>query len=499
MVGRLFKGALALLLLLAAALVINTWRQGSRQVPAQALPPLAQLDAAAAAESLATAVRARTVAGLQDPAAQAQAFEALHAHLRSRYPLVHQRLELEVVNGRTLVFRWPGSDAKAGPIALMAHQDVVPISPGTESLWQQPPFEGKVDGGFIWGRGTWDDKGNLIAQLEAVEALLKTGFKPRQTVYLIYGHDEETGGQQGAAVVARQFKDKGIRLEFVIDEGLVVTQGIVPGIQPPAALVGLAEKGSAWVRIGTQAAGGHASMPPVGGSSAVGVLSAAMARLDAHPMPATLKGAAAEMFDKLAPEMPLAQRVVLGNLWLTRPLVERMLSAQPGTNAMLRTTAALTMFHAGNKENVLPGKADAVVDFRLLPGDSVDDAVAHARRVIADERVTVQATPDVFPASRLSSSSSRAYKAIEQSARDVFAGALVAPGLMLGGTDGRHFDDVADDVYRFSPVRAGPDDLARLHGTNERLSVQNFTEMIRFYHRLLQLAAGDSSPEGKLP
>lgn len=497
MLKRLLLGALALVLLLSAALAGNTLRQGSRQVPAQPLPPLA-LDSAAAAESLAAAVRARTVAGLQNPAAQAEAFEALHAHLRARYPLVHQRLEREVVNERTLVFRWPGSDAKARPVALMAHQDVVPIAPGTEGLWQQPPFNGKVEGGYIWGRGTWDDKGNLIAQLEAVEALLKAGFQPARTVYLIFGHDEETGGLQGAAVVAQRFKQRGIRLEFAIDEGLVVTQGIVPGIQPPAALVGLAEKGSAWVRITTQASGGHASMPPVHGGSAVGLLAAAIARLDANPMPAALKGAGAEMFATLAPEMPFAQRLVLGNLWLTRPLVERMLSAQASTNAMLRTTAALTLFHAGNKENVLPGKADAVVDFRLLPGDSADDAVAHARRVIADDRVSVQATADVNPASRLSSSSSRAYKAIEQAARDVFAGALVAPGLMLGGTDGRHFDDVADDVYRFSPVRAGPDDLARLHGTNERLSVQNFTEMIRFYHRLLQLAAGPAT-QGKQP
>ena len=357
----------------------------------------------------------------------------------------------------------------------------------------------KVEGGYIWGRGTWDDKGNLIAQMEAVEALLQAGFQPRRGVVLIYGHDEETGGLKGAAVVAQAFKQRGLRLEFVIDEGLVVTQGIVPGITPPAALVGLAEKGSAWVRISAQADGGHASMPPVQGGSAIGLLSAAMARLDAHPMPGGLKGAAAELFSTLAPEMPFGQRLVLGNLWLTRPLVENMLSGAPSTNAMLRTTAALTMFHAGNKENVLPGKADAVVDFRLLPGDSVDDAVAHARRVIADERITVQATPDVNPASRLSSSTSRGYKSIEQAARDVFAGALVAPGLMLGGTDARHFDDLADDVYRFSPVRAGPDDLARLHGTNERLSVQNFTEMIRFYHRLLQLAAGDSRNEGKQP
>jgi carboxypeptidase PM20D1 len=499
MIKRALLGLAALVLLLVMAVAAGTLLVRSRQLVVPPLPPLA-LDKDAAAASLGAAIRARTVSGLLDPEGSARAFAALHEHLRQRYPLVHTKLAREAVGEHTLLFTWKGTDPALKPIALAPHQDVVPIAPGTEKLWKQPPFDGMVAGGEVWGRGAWDDKANLVSQLEAVEMLLAAGFQPQRTVYLILGHDEEVGGARGAGRVAALLEERGVRLEAFITEGLVVTQRILPGVAAPIALIGVAEKGYVSLRIAAEAPPGHSSLPPAPGASAIGMLSAALARLDAQPLPGGIRGVVAEMFGALAPEMSGLQRVALTNLWLFRPLVERMLEKQSSTNALMRTTTALTIVNAGNKENVLPGRAEAVVNLRILPGDTVQGVIEHVKRAVADERVKVEPLGEGSEASPVSATTSASYRHIERAIREVFPGALVAPGLMLAGTDAKHFTGVADHIYRFSPVRAGPAELSRPHGTDERLSVDNLAEMVRFYHRLLQLAAGPAPlPERKQP
>jgi carboxypeptidase PM20D1 len=488
LIKRVLLGLLVLVLGLAAVLVGNTLRQGSRQVTVPPLAPLA-VDKAAVAEAMAQAVRAKTVSGLLDPAGTAAAFDTLHALLRVRYPLVHAQLELEVVGGHSLLFTWRGSDARASPFALMAHQDVVPIAPGTEALWKKPPFDGVIEDGVVWGRGTLDDKSNLITQLEAVELLLKAGFKPRRTVYFVFGHDEEVGGRQGAVKIVELLKQRNVRLDFVLDEGLAVTEGVLPGVARPLALIGLAEKGSVSLKLTATAAPGHSSMPPAAGQSAIGMLSAALAKLDQNPMPGGIQGAAAQMFAAVAPELPFGQRLAMSNLWLFRPIVEGMLGKGGATNAMLRTTTAMTILNAGNKENVLPGRADAVVNFRILPGDTADSVAAHVKRVIAEPRIEVQAIGATFNPSKLSSPDSDAFRLVERTVREVFPDAMVAPGLMLAASDARHFDAIAEHSLRFMPIRFKPADLAGVHGTDERIAVDQLADMVRFYHRLLTQAA----------
>ena len=488
MVKRLVLGLLALVLLLAVVLVANTLRQGSRQLQ---VPPLAKLavDSAAVADTMAQAVRAKTVSGLLDPAGTAAEFDALHTLLRTRYPLAHAQLQPERVGAHSLLFTWKGSDTQARPMALLAHQDVVPIAPGTESLWKKPPFAGVVEDGYVWGRGTLDNKSNLVTQLAAVEALLQSGFRPRRTVYLFYGHDEEVGGRNGAVKAVELLQQRGVRLEFVLDEGLAVTEGVLPGVAQPLALVALAEKGSVTLKLTATAAPGHSSMPPAAGSSAIGRLSAALVRLDQHPMPGGIQGAAAEMFAAVAPELPFGQRLAMSNLWLTRPLVERLLGRGGATNAMLRTTTAMTILNAGNKENVLPGQAEAVVNFRILPGDTAASVQAHVQKVVADAGITVQPLGVAFEPSKLSSSQTEVFRSIERSVREVFPDSLVAPGLMLAASDARHFDAITEHSYRFMPIRFTTQDLARVHGTDERIAVEQLADMVRFYHRLLSQSA----------
>ncbi len=488
MIRRLFLGLAVLFVLLALAVGVNTARKGSRQLQVQPLAPVA-VDAKAVAERLAQAVRLRTISSREDARLNADQFKALHSLLQTQFPKVHATLQREVVGELSLLYTWKGSDPQAKPILLLAHQDVVPVAPGTEGDWKQPPFSGAVADGFVWGRGAWDDKGNLMSQMEAVEMLVASGYQPTRTVYLAFGADEEIGGPQGAAQIAALLKSRGVSLDFVIDEGLLVLDGVVPGVRQPAALVGIAEKGYMSVVLRIAATPGHSSVPPLKGTSAIAMLSASLKRLDDEQLPAALQGVAFEMFDTLAPEMSGFSRVALSNLWLFGPLVQKQLEGAASTNAMLRTTTALTIVNAGNKDNVLPGRAEGTVNFRLLPGDTPDKVLQHMRSKVAapEGQYELFALEHGKPADlyKVAPTASRQYATLNQTIREVFPDAVVAPGLMVAGTDSIHFGEISDHIFKFSPIRATNDDLKRFHGTNERLSIQNYQDAIRFYHRLI--------------
>lgn len=486
MLKRSFLALLAIVLLLIAAVAINTLRQGSRQLAVPPAPPVT-IDEKAVAETLAGAVRFQTIADRENADASAAQFRQLHDYLKQRFPRVHDKLKLETVSNYSLLYTWPGTDAQAKPIALLAHQDVVPIAPGTEKDWQAAPFSGEIKDGFVWGRGAWDDKGNLVAQLSAVEQLLAEGFQPRQTVYLAYGHDEEVNGR-GAGSIVKLLQQRGVKLDFVIDEGLVVTEGILPGVDKPAALIGVAEKGYLSVVLTATAKPGHSSFPPAPGTSAIGMLSAALERLDQRQFPAALDGVGREMFETLAPEMGGFNRIALSNLWLFGPVVRAQLEKNPSTNAMLRTTTALTIVSAGNKDNVLPGVAQATVNFRMLPGDTGESVLRHVKEV-AGPGIEVRALSAGSEASPVTSTQSASYQLVNRTMRSLFPGIVVAPGLVIGGTDSRQYLPIADHIYRFSPVRAKPEDLSRFHGTNERIATANLAELARFYHQLIRNAS----------
>ena len=483
---------LGLLVLLALVLAVNTWRQGSRQLevaPLAALP----VDEAAVAGRLSEAIALQTVSSRDDAKLNAAQFAQLHALLQARFPLIHAKLRREVVGDLSLLYTWQGSAPAAAPILLMAHQDVVPIAPGSEKNWTHPPFSGAIADGYVWGRGSWDDKGNLMAQMEAVEALLASGYQPERTIYLAYGADEEVAGLRGAAHIAALLKERKVHLDMVLDEGLLITEGMLPGLRSPAALVGIAEKGYLSVVLKFSATPGHSSMPPPKGTSAIGMMSAALKRVDDEQLPAGIRGVAGEMFATLAPEMSGFSRVALSNLWLFAPVVQRQLEASASTNAMLRTTTAITVANAGMKENVLPAEASATVNYRLLPGDTKEAVLERLKNQVAQatqsDKFSLYALPGQVDASKVAPTDSAQYALINRTVREVFPGTLVAPGLMIAASDSIHYSEISDHIFKFSPVRARPEDLARFHGTNERLGVSNYADLIRFYHRLLSQGA----------
>jgi carboxypeptidase PM20D1 len=487
---KLFALLGIVVLALAVAVGAKTLLMPSRQLAVAPATPV-KVDVAAVAERLGAAVRLKTIASRDDAQANATEFTALHALLQASFPKAHAVLQREVVGQYGLVYTWPGTDPKAAAIGLMAHQDVVPVAPGTEGDWQQPPFSGAVKDGFVWGRGSWDDKGNLMSMMEAVELLAAAGFKPRQTVYLIFGHDEEQGGQRGAFQIAQLFKQRGIHLQFVVDEGLLITEGVLAGLNRPAALVGVAEKGYLSVNLSASATPGHSSMPPPeAGQSAIGMMSVALARLEDQQMPLAIRGLSREMFETIAPEMTGLNRVFLSNLWLFKPVIEQQLKKGASTSAMMRTTTALTIASAGNADNVLPGRANATVNFRLAPGDSSDAIVEHVNTVVKNPAIKVEKAAGFSEASKVAATDAPGFQLISRTLRQLHPDVVVAPGLMLGATDSRHFDGIADNIYKFSPVRAKPEDLKRFHGTNERISTANYVELIQFWHQLI----GNSAP-----
>ena len=484
MIKRLLLVLLAALLLLAAAVAANTWRQGSRQLQVPPAPPLA-VDDAAVAQKLAGALRFRTVSSLDDPSLNEAEFRKLHAYLEQRFPKLHATLKREVVGGLSLLYTWQGTDPNARPVALMAHQDVVPIEPGTEGQWQAGPFAGEIRDGYVWGRGAWDDKGNLVAQMQAIEMLLEAGFQPRQTVYLIAGADEEVSGLRGAQQIAKLLEARKVKLDFVIDEGLFIAEGMMPGVTQPTALVGIAEKGYISVVLKARGTPGHASAPPPPGQTAISKMSAALRRLDEEQLPARLQGVAREMFETLAPEMSGFQRVALSNLWLFGPLVQPQLEKAGSTNAMLRTTTALTIVQAGNKDNVIPGQAEATVNFRIMPGETRQTVLQHVRAKVGPD-FEIGELPGAVDPTGVSPTSAPSYQVLNRTLRSLFPDTVVTPALYVAGSDSHHFTGLTGNIYRFSPVRVKPEDLRALHGTNERLAVANLGELVRFYHQLLR-------------
>lgn len=472
----------------AGVAVIRAATVASRQIEAAAVPPLA-IDRQAALARFTRALQLRTISHSPLPAPDAApAQEPIEHHaflawMADAYPRVHATLERELVGGRSVLFTWRGRQAGLAPVLLMAHYDVVPVEPASAGRWSHPPFGGAVADGFVWGRGTLDDKMGVVGILEAAELLLAAGHQPRRTVLLALGHDEEVGGREGAAAIARLLAARGTRLEAVFDEGGVVTEGIVAGPAAPVALVGIAEKGIASVELSASGTGGHSSMPPP--RTEVGAIAAAVDRVQRQPFPAGVRGAVAQNLRWLAPEMPFLRRLVLTNLWLFEPLVVREARRSPSLDASLRTTIAPTVIAGGVKDNVIPTTARAVINFRILPGDSVAGVLEHVRRAVADPHVELRLAGEAEEPSGVSDPGAPPFVALQRAIEQVFPAAVVAPYLTVGATDARHYRRLTGNIYRFLPARLGPRDLERLHGVDERVSVDGFFDAIRFYRALL--------------
>ncbi len=486
--SSIFKALFLALILLCFILGINTYQTTSNQIASKGLEKIT-LNKDTIIPRLQKAIQAKTISYEDPELFDDEAFKGYREHIYASFPTVIENLKLELYNEKTMIFKWQGTNSSLKPVAMLNHIDVVPVQEINLDKWLAPPFSGEVIDGYIFGRGTLDTKAGAVANLEAVSLLLEEGFQPERTIYVIHGHDEEVGGPEGNKALVKTFAEKGIQFEFVIDEGGAIIENVLPGITNPTAMIGVAEKGYVSLRLRIETEAGHSSSPPK--ETAIGIMSKALVKIEQNPVPAKLIKPVELNFSYLAAEFQFPLNVIMSNLWLFDSLLVNILAGERASAPMIRTTSALTVFNSGIKDNVIPSEAEAIVNFRILPGDDKDSIKARVIDLIDDERISVNFT-DSFGnnPSRVSSHESKAFKLIEQSIRDTFnqgdTRVYTTPYMLMGGTDSRYYDEVADNVYRFNPILLKRDDMKRFHGINERIGVNEYLDMIRFFHRFIQ-------------
>ncbi len=436
-------------------------------------------------DHLSGAVKFPTISYSTESPVDTAAFSGYLNFITKTYPLITDRLSREIFNNFSLLYTWKGKDPSLKPVILMAHFDVVP--PGDTASWDKKPFSGENDGKYIWGRGTLDNKAAMISILEAVEKLLLEGYEPERTIYLSFGHDEEIGGSRGAGTIAKTLKDRGVEAEFVLDEGMAITVGMVPMMKKPIALIGTSEKGYLSVKLTVEMAGGHSSTPEK--ESAIIVLNKAVYDLVNKQMKARITGPVNDFIRYIGPEMPFYAKALFANTWLFKGILLNIYKGSGSGNALVRTTIAPTIIHAGIKDNVIPTRAEAVVNFRILPGETSSDVLIHIEKVINDKRVKISPMREgISEPAPVSPSDVPGFLNIFTALRQVYPEAAVAPTMNLASSDSRLFTGLTKNIYRFAPIVLNSEDMTRIHGLNERTGIEAFKRGIGFYYQLIKIS-----------
>lgn len=478
MIKRLLIILLLAVVLLVAIILVNTMMFTPDETEVVADKP--QPASAEVIGRLSEAISYQTVSFEDSTKFDSSQFIGFRKFLERTYPLVHQKLKREIVDGYSLLFTWEGKNVSANPIVLMAHQDVVPIEEETRSMWTSDPFKAQVKDNYIWGRGSADDKINLVSILEAAEKLLAENFQPQRTIYFAFGHNEEVTGT-GAIAMASLLKSRGIKADLVLDEGGIITREKIPGLETRSvALLGTSEKGAMSLELKVEKHGGHSAMPEP--ETAIDILTGAITKLRKENFEARFSPSTEGFIEAVGPEMPFTYKMVFANLWLFTPVVHNIYEQTNTGNAMIRTTVAPTIFNSGIKDNVVPTVATATINIRLLPGDRSEDVIEKIKAIIGDDRVSINAKGKVREATSVTSQDSYGYKKVRDVISKTHEDIIPSPFLMIAATDSRYFTEVSDNIIKFSPMV----DPIGFHGIDERVSLESFGLTLAFYERLMR-------------
>ncbi len=477
--------ALALLVFLIAFMLVRTFRLSKFPEPVSVIekPALEQKEIS---QHLSQLIQIKSISLEEITEADPKPFLDVHQWIEKTYPLLSSHLKREKINTCSLLYTWQGTDPTLSPVLFNAHLDVVPVEESTLPAWKVNPFEGVIREGFVWGRGAIDMKSQAIGLLEAVENLIQNGFSPKRTIYLAFGHDEEVMGFNGSQKIVEHLKNRGVQLAALLDEGGLISAGSIPGVNDPFALIGVSEKGYLTLKLTASGKPGHSSQPPR--QTAVGILARAIALLDDQPLPPRLEFFLPTL-KKIGYLLPFGLQFVIANSWLFKGILIKNLETSSQMNAMIRTTHAATMINGGIKDNVLPASVSAKINFRLLPGDSIDSVIQYVYKVIKDPRVEVKvdAANGGWEASNVSPIDNPAYLSLDLVSRQVFDNVAVAPFIFLAATDSRHYQAICKNIYKFSPFMLTTEEQQGMHGVNERISQKSLVNMAAFYMRIMRV------------
>ena len=431
-----------------------------------------------AIDALQQLVRCKTISN-HDPALEDEGeFRKLIDLLPGLYPKVFEACSFRELPDRGLLFCWPGKRHDA-PSVMMAHYDVVSVN---ESSWDKPPFEGIIEDGVLWGRGTLDTKVTFNGVLSAAESLIAQGFQPENDIYFAFSGGEEVNGK-GAVNIVDWFEENHIQPALVVDEGGAVVENVFPGVKAPCGMVGIAEKGMMNVKYTVRSQGGHASAPLP--KTPITTLAGAVQKIGKNPFKMHLTKPAAEMFDTLGRHSSFALKIVFANLWLFKPVLNLICNSSGGEmNALVRTTTAFTMMEGSAGRNVLPAEASIISNMRLNPADTVESATAYLKKVVADDSVEIEVL-ESFQPSRISQTNCESWDKVACAVADTWKGCIVTPYLMVQCSDSRHWGRLSDRVYRFSAMDMTTEERRSIHGNNEKIRLETIGKAVEFYIRLM--------------
>ncbi len=469
---------LYILLVFAAVIAARTLMFTPKAEEKRDFEPIEQ-DREASVQNLAALIRCKTVSyedhSLEDDAE----FEKLIGLLPTLYPNVWKTCPLQRFDGRALLFHWKGKSA-GDPAVLMAHYDVVPVE---EENWEKPAFEAVVEDGVMWGRGTLDTKVTFNGILSGAENLIKQGFRPEHDVYFAFSGGEEINGP-GAQNIVQYFKEQGLTLRLVLDEGGAVVEDVFPGVKGQCALIGIAEKGLMNLEFSVSGAGGHASAPAP--HTPVGKLSMACAKVEGHPFKAHFTKPVLEMFDTLGRRSSFLYRMIFANLWAFGWVLDLITKKSGGElNALVRTTVAFTQMKGSKAPNVIPPTASMVANLRLNPADSADSAAAYIQKTVGDADIKLTKLTAMEP-SPISRTDCEGWQIVSNACAGTWRGCVVAPYLMVQCSDSRHYGQISDRVYRFSAMDMTAEERHSIHGNNERIRLEVICRAVEFFMRVMK-------------